>query len=80
MWNENQVIVLLCYCYLSSRAQTISTTAHPRLILCGVIISCHIRRQLYNITAVELPVHVLGADLGQGHLDVTLPFCASISS
>ena len=44
------------------------------------MISCHIRRQLYNITTEELPVPVLGADLGQGHLGVTVPFCTWISS
>ena len=44
------------------------------------MISCHIRRQLYNITTEELPVPVPGANLGQGHLGVTVPFCTWISS
>ena len=47
---------------------------------CGVILSRHIWRQLYNITTEELTVPALGADLGQGHLGVTVPFCTWISS
>ena len=47
----------------------------------GVILPQHKRRQLFDNTTEEL--HILGlglgADLGQGHLGVTLSFCAWIS-
>ena len=45
----------------------------------GVFLPQYKRRQLYDNTTEELHILGLGADLGQGHLGVTLSFCAWIS-
>ena len=57
-----------------------SKPCSPKNGACGVFLPRHIRRQLYKIiTTEELPLPVPGANLGQGHLGVTLCFCAWIS-